>query len=327
MKNPFETLPAERVSPQVVFSTWCKMFGVDDIEMTEDLELADKIAMYDLAFKLGTQKFLAGFLSQIEGNRFDILSLKFELDSLRAKGDLVALGKKEQEIARMFQEAISAYTYEGVTNHPVDILAKKEMNCVGASLIGGMLLEEAGIRCVLAGGGSHSFLIVVTSDDRVLWQDMQDGKETPELNNQELTSEKITGIRGNDTTVDPSDIVAFVRNPKEGSMTFGVNIEHWKQSNPVTIEPFLFGIERQELINTGFQLTNRGKHRESLEILEIAQQKSPDVADVYLGLAKALRGLGRYEEATQKCKKALELDPTYSYVQDEMDEITKLLNQ
>lgn len=318
-----ERVQSKESVSRAVFFDWCKMFGVDNTEITEDLESANKIVMYDSAFKLGARKFLAGFLSQIEGKVLETAALKAELDSLRAQGDLVALGRREQEITTMFQESISAYTYKGTTNHPTDILAKKEMNCVGASLIGGMLLEEVGIHCVLAGGGSHSFLIVVTSDNRVLWQDMQDGKEKPELNNQELITEKISATSENNAIVSLLDVVAFARNPTEGGMTFGVSIEHWKKESPITIEPFLSGIERQELINTGFQLANSGKHRESLEILEIAMQKSPDVADVYLGLAKALRGLGRYEEAITKCKKALELDPTYSYVQVEMDEITK----
>jgi tetratricopeptide (TPR) repeat protein len=327
MKNSFEIPSAERTSSQAVFGEWCKMFGLDDEEMSKDVKPAEKIAMYDSAFKLGAEKFLAGFLLQMEDNRFDISALKAELDFLRTQGDSVALGKREQEIAKMFQEAISAYTYERTTNHPTDILAKREMNCVGASLIGGMLLEKVGIQCVLARGGSHSFLLIVTSDNKVWWQDMQDGKEISELNNQELTTEKITGINEGNTSVSPSDIVAYVRNPTENSMTFGVNLEHWGKSNPITIDSFLSGIERQELVNTGFQLTNSGKHKESLEILEIAIQKSPNVADAYLGLAKALRGLGRYEEAITKCKKALELDPVYSYAQDEIDKITVQLNQ
>ncbi len=104
MKNPFETLPVERTPSQVVFSEWCKMFGVDSAEISKEIKSDEKITMYDSAFKLGAQKFLAGFLSQIEGTQIEITALKTELDSLRAKGDLVALGKKEQEINRVNPE-------------------------------------------------------------------------------------------------------------------------------------------------------------------------------------------------------------------------------
>jgi len=332
MTNPFDKAPVEKdpsgkLVSEIVFADWCKMFGINSEEITSDFDSTDKNAVYDIAFVLGAENFLKGFLSQLEGKLFDIKALKTELDYLRTQKNPEVLGKREQEIAKIFQGAISTYAYNETTNHPADILARKEMNCVGASLIGGMLLKEVGITCVLAGGASHSFLIVVTSDDRVFWQDMQDGKEKPELNNQELTKEKMTAINPYNEAVSPLDIVNFANNPTDEGLTFGVDIEHWNKENLITIEPFLYGIERQELINTGFQLTNAGKHSSALEVLEIARQKSPNVADVYLGLAKALRGLGRYEEAIAKCKKALELDPTYSYVQEEMGSIRKLINE
>jgi hypothetical protein len=331
MRNPLnppltESTTSNEVLSQAVFSDWCKMFDIDIEDIPTNVEPNDKIALYDSAFQLGTQKFLDDFLFQNEGS-FDIRGLKSELDVLRTSGNIEILGKREHEIALDFQRVISSYTYQGTTNHPADILDLKEMNCVGASLIGGLLLNAVGIHSVLAGGGSHSFLIMTTSDDRIWWQDMQDGKEVPELYNQELTAEKIMGVE-NGVRISPEDIGAFARNPTQESLSFILDIgsERWK-NEPITIEPFLSGIERQELINTGFQLTNQGKHRESLEILEIAQQKSPNVADVYLGLAKALRGLGRYDEAIVKCTKALELDPTYSYVQDEMAEIRKHMTE
>lgn len=331
MKSPLNTPSTEPVTSneelsQTVFTNWCKMFDIDSKDIPTNIEPNDKIALYDSAFQLGAQKFFDGFLSQNEGF-FDIRGLKSELDVLRTSGNIEMLGKREHEIALDFQRVISAYTYQGTTNHPADILDRKEMNCVGASLIGGLLLHSVGIHSVLAGGGSHSFLVMTTSDDRIWWQDMQDGKEVPELYNQELTAEKIMEIE-NGVRVSPEDIAAFARNPTQDSLSFMVDMdsERWK-NEPITIEPFISGIERQELINTGFQLTNQGKHRESLEILEIAQQKSPNVADVYLGLAKALRGLSRYHEAIVKCTKALELDPSYSYVQGEMDAIVKQLNQ
>lgn len=325
MRNPLntpitESTTSNEVLSQAMFSDWCKMFDIDSEDIPTDVDPNDKIALYDSAFQLGTQKFLSDFLSQNEGS-LDIPGLKSELDVLRRSGNIETLGMREHEIALDFQSVISAYTYEETTNHPADILDRKEMNCVGASLIGGLLLNAVGIHSVLAGGGSHSFLIMTTSDNRIWWQDMQDGKEVPELHNQELSAEKIKETK-NGKQVSPEDIVAFVHNPQQDSLSFILDIgsERWK-NEPITIEPFLTGIERQELINTGFQLTNKGAHQESLEILQIALQKSPDVADVYLGLAKALRGLGRYEEAVRSCEKALELDPTYSYVQSEMDEI------
>lgn len=324
--NLTESITSPEVLSENVFSEWCKKFDVQVDDVPSNLDNNDKTARYDFAFRLGARKFLDGFLSQNEGN-LDLPSLKSELDELRMKGDVEVLGTREQEMAVIFQKVISAYDYQETTNHPVDILDRKEMNCVGASLIGGMLLEGAGIRSVLAGGGSHTFLIMVTADNRVLWQDMQDGKEIPDLNNQELSAEKIIPINDESPAAVRDDIVSFILTPSDIGISFAVNIKNWNKENLITLQPFFTSIEAQELINTGFQLTNSGKHAESIEILEIALQKSPKVADLYLGLAKAQRGLGRFEEAVQNCKKALEIDPTYSYVQDEMDEIVQQLKK
>jgi hypothetical protein len=303
----------EHPAIEAAFADWCDVNGVPQEKIQGDISLTEKTALYDSVFRAGAENFRNGFVAQTEGRALDLVTLKSELDALRAGGDISVVGAKEQEIAVLFQEAISAYKYDEVASHPRDILAKKEMNCVGATFIGGMLLEEVGIRSVQASGGSHCFTIVVTSDNRVLWQDMQDGKETPELFNQDLTNEKLKGAS-------PEDIVKFAQNP-EGSMTFVVDAGRWKDK-PVTIKAFFPGIEVQELINTGFMLTNTGKHEEALEILEVAAEKAPDDSSIYLGLGKALHRLGRYEEALVKCKKALEIDPTYIYAQEEIDEIS-----
>lgn len=324
--NLTESINSPEMLSENVFFEWCKKFDVEVDDVPSDLDNSDKTARYDFVFRLGAQKFLSGFLSQNEKS-LDLPSLKSELDELRMQGDKQALGKCEQDIALTFQHVISTYAYEETTNYPVDILDRKEMNCVGASLIGGMLLEGVGIKSVLAGGGSHTFLIMVTADNRVLWQDMQDGKEIPDLNNQELSVEKIIPINDKSPTVVRDDIVSFILKPSDSGISFAVNIKNWNKDNIITLQPFFTSIESQELINTGFQLTNSGKHAKSIEVLEIAKQKSPEVADVYLGLAKALRGLGRFEEAVKNCKKALEIDPTYSYVQQEMDEMVKQLQK
>ena len=282
MKQNFDTLPIdhdltnESIEPKV-FSEWCKMFDVDVTEIPPNLKSPEKVALYDSVFRLGARKFMEGFLAQMETNRFDLSVMKSELDVLRREGDVVALRRIEQEIALTFQQAISAYKYEGTTVHPREILARKEMNCVGASLIGGMLLDEVGIRFLLAEAGSHAFLIMVTSDDRVFWQDMQDGKEKPELNNQELTSEKISGTDAQGVSIVPFDIVAFAHSPNNEGMNFIVNIENWK-GVPAVVAPFASKIFEHELVNTGFMFTNTGRHKESEEIFRIALLKSPTIA-------------------------------------------------
>jgi tetratricopeptide (TPR) repeat protein len=325
-ENPFKSsIPkiesknesTEKPPEQAAFAEWCEMNGVEDQEMPKSLSLEEKTVQYSSIFRLGAENLHNGFIARAEGD-LNLDVIKSELAELRAQGDVAAIGTKEQEVAGIFQKVISSYEYEGSTNHPREILTTKQMNCVGASLIGGTLLEDVGISVLQASAGSHCFLVMVTSDNRVLWQDMQDGKEMPELFNQELTDEKIKGV-DESGALTHNDIVAFAREPK-GEMKFLTNIEWWK-NQPITVKPFLSGMEQQELINTGFQLSNAGKSEEALEILEVARQEAPEDETVYLGMARALRRLHRSEEAVENCKKALEIDPTYSYAQEEMDEI------
>ncbi len=309
---------------QRAFAQWCEMNGVHDIEMPRALDTASKAVLYDTVLRKGAENLTRGFLAQPENAVLDITQFKSELNALRRSENLVALGKKEEEIAKVFQKAISAYEYESTTDQPVEILDKKAMNCVGASLLGGTLLEQVGIRAMLAQGKSHDFIVVVTSDNRVLWQDMQDGREIQATYNGELTAGKIERAGEKDAEVVLREIVAFAQKPTNEGLTFVVNKPPDWQGEPIQLLPLRSGIEESELVNTGFNFNNDGKFAEGLEILRIAAEKPGARADAYLGMAKSLRGLGRYAEAITACKKAFAIDPTYSHVEDEMKEIIEL---
>lgn len=309
---------------------WRAMNGLasSDSPSTENSSVSEKIAMYDAVFRAGARKLLTELRDSQDAvvkliDKLEIPKLKSELGALRQQGDMAALGKKEQEIACLFQQAISEYAYEGSTCHVAEILDKKQMNCVGASVLGGMLLGEVGIQYVTGDIGSHFLLIVTTSDGRVLWQDMQDGKEKEVLYNEELTAEKIEGKKEDGEHVVPDDVVSFSRQPKNEGVTFFVKKADW-QNKPMTILPPEFGLELQVLINTGFMLGNRGKGEEAIEILTLARHKAPKNCEIYHGLARAYRGLGRYNEAIDACHQALEIDPTDVYLKNLVEEIRVL---
>ena len=309
----------EQSAQQRAFSAWGEAFGLDERELSVASEGNSRVERYDAVFLAGAKKFLINFRAQA-GGILDIPAIQAELGDLRARGDLVGLGKKEEEITRHFQSVISSYGYESATHHPKNILESKKMNCVGASLIGGLLLKEVGITCVLAGAGSHVFLVVTTSDERVLWQDMQDGKEQPKLENGEITADAMVDVK-------PSDVISFSRQPTMGGLTFTVKKDFWKDK-PVTLYPFMDGVEEMELVNTGFEFNRAGRYLEAKEVLEVAAEKYSGAADAHLGLAKALKGLGHYVESIAECRKVLEIDPNYAYVRDiEIPEIEKLAAQ
>lgn len=326
----FQQNPSEQLVAQSSFEEWCRLNGSinPDLYSKGHLTASEKISNYDAVFREGSRRLMAELRDPKDNgvkliDKLNLPGLKSELDALRAQGDVFALGKREEEIAHSFQQAISEYTYKGSTCHVVEILDKKEMNCVGASVLGGRLLDEVGIKYLVANIGSHVLLIVVTGDARVLWQDMQDGKERKELENEELTAEKIEGKNEGGENITPMDIVSFANNPKNDGMTFFVKKEYWK-NKPMKVLPSELGLELNELINTGFMLGNGGKNKEAVEVLQLAAQKAPNNSDVYLGLARAYKNLGLYNEAIGACNKALEIEPTDSYLKGVVDELKGL---
>jgi len=197
------------------------------------------------------------------------------------------------------------------------------MNCVGASVLGGRLLDEVGIKYLVGNIGNHVLLVVATSDGRVLWQDMQDGLEREELANEELTAEKLEGKKEDGEHITPNDIASFASHQKKEGMAFSVNKKYWKDLPMTVLAPEL-GLELNELINTGFMLGNSGRHEEAIEILKIAMQKAPNNGDVHHGLSRAYKGLGRYKEAIVTGQKALETDPDNSYLKSMVNELIVL---
>ena len=50
-------------------------------------------------------------------DKLGLKKLKTELNALKESGDIQALGKREAEVARLFQQAISEYPYNMETCH------------------------------------------------------------------------------------------------------------------------------------------------------------------------------------------------------------------
>ncbi len=324
----FQQDSSEQLVAQSSFDEWRRLNGSANPD-PDNLVALEKAASYDMVFREGLNKLIAELRDPIDNetkliDKLELPKLKAELDSLREIRDTAALGKREEEVANIFQKAISQYPYsrEGVC-HPAEILSKKETNCVGASVLGGALLDNVGIKYLVGNIGDHVLLIVITNDNRVLWQDMQDGKERPELANKELTAEKIEGKTANGENITPADIIAFADHPNNNGLGFHVKKERWEDKLMI-VSPPESGLEAQLLINTGFPLGNAGRNREAIEILEIAAQKAPGNPDVYQGLARAYKNLGLYGKAVNVFKKALEIDPTSEYFKGVMAELVAL---
>lgn len=275
-------------------------------------------ALYDTVFRAACDKFASDFAHE---NNFPLADLCLELETLYKTGEVQKLAEREREIITAVQRTISTYQYDKTTNHPADILAKKQMNCVGATMLGGSLLKKMGIDCVCAETGSHVLLITRTSDNKIFWQDMQDGLEEPGvLKNTELTPALVSGTDTAGSPITPETLSRFIKNPKKEALPLLVD-KKLTQHSSITLREFFAGIELNELINTGFMLPEEGKTEEALEILEIARQRDPENADIYIGFGKAYRKIGKKNEAIKAFAKALELEPQYPFAEQAIKEL------
>ena len=93
--------------------------------------------------------------------------LRRDLENIRATGNMERIVQKEHDIADIIQKAVRQYTYHTQVSSPRQILQEVQVNCVGASLVGGMLLKDVGLDYLVASIPSHSVLLLVTSDGAV----------------------------------------------------------------------------------------------------------------------------------------------------------------
>ena len=96
---------------------------------------------------------------------------------MRQVGDIAKISAKELEIAQKIQKAVSSFSYkpqknhDGSPNYPSRMIETQFINCLGASLLGGGLLDAVGIKYWHIDLPGHVSTMLVTSDDKVYWQD------------------------------------------------------------------------------------------------------------------------------------------------------------
>ncbi len=116
-----------------------------------------------------------GDIPSEEKNLYDALNipaLRKGLHAVTKTGDRKLIAKKEMEIAKKVQNPISLYKYRFDANYPAEMISERILNCVGATMLGGSILDEIGIKNVFALVPGHAVTILVTSDDNVHWFDM-----------------------------------------------------------------------------------------------------------------------------------------------------------
>ena len=241
--------------------------------------------------------------------------LKEELNQIQKINDIEAVVKKEKEIADKIQRAVSSFPYKTNANNPSEIVANQHINCVGASILGGALMKEAGLNYLVGSVPDHSILFLVTGDGRIEWRDMLDPSS-----NEYLTDEIIKGQRKDGKPLIVSDIVAFSHKPSPEGLMFIIDDPKYRDKLPwikenqhqhiAVFEPN-HGQQIQVLNNIGGTLRSLGRYEEAVEAYRQATDADPKYAYPYNGLGNALYFLGRHEEAIKAYRQAINIDPKY----------------
>lgn len=241
------------------------------------------------------------------------------------------ISNKEREIAGKIQQAVSLYPYKASENNPSDMIANQYINCVGASMLGGALFQDVGINYLVGNLPTHSILILVTSDSKLEWRDMQSTGFNKEITKVEG---KVKG--GKSFTID--DIVAYSKNPSPGGLRFYIKNDLYRvevlgvkteQRNYLTVYMPEIGQQIQVIFNSGLALQKFDRNAEAIEMYNqvIGIDPTDSLPCNQLGIAFA--SLGDQESNTIKKKeymdKAIEsyrrailIDPTIAFHYDNL---------
>ena len=199
-------------------------------------------------------------------------------------------------------------------HNPSKMVETQFINCVGASILGGGLLDEVGIKYLHADLPAHSVTVLITSDEKVYWQDFTPGITLwnyKEITNKDLTG---TGLDGKPLTI--ADIVALANNPSDKGLHLEIN-KWWYNLNMGKIKKISYrylnlfnpeiGLQGHILSNTGKVLRALGRKEEAIEAYRQAIAIIPEDASLYNGLGNALFDLDRKEEAIETFRKFVSL--------------------
>ncbi|MEK7571327.1 MAG: tetratricopeptide repeat protein [Patescibacteria group bacterium] len=259
--------------------------------------------------------------------------LRVELETVRQTKDRAAISKKERKIADLIQQVVSSYPRNEDADTPKKALATQCVNCVGASELGGALMQEAGLRYLVGNVPEHSLLFLVTSDGNIEWRDML----KPSLNGR-LTNKMIFGTNHDGTQTTVADLVAFAHNPDPRGISFELQTSEmpWSEMpkwiregllNSVTLFQSEYGQDIQLLNNVGYTLIESNQPEEALVAFDQAIALNPHFSTFYNNRGNALLRLGRLKEALHDYDQAIVLDSHFAPPYYNRGNVLKRLNQ
>lgn len=230
----------------------------------------------------------------------DALRIHYNRDILRvlrATKTAVYVGKWEEYVARGIQRLLAHYAYDRYQAFPAMIAHQEKMNCLGATILMGSMLEECGIRYLQGYVTRHAITALLTADRRVVWADPLTPHTTEEIRN-----EYIAPFR-------TDDIISYSHNPSPQGLTIHITAEHFRnkvrgwtddREEPalLTLFPPEEGQHAMLLDTTGYTLFRLQKYKIAAEALHLAMAECPGYDTSRQHLATALRHLGKHENYT-----------------------------
>jgi len=228
-------------------------------------------------------------------NKLGVEKLKQQLDAIRETWDLVMLSAKELEIAKKVCSEVSSLSYSSGLNNPSDIVKTSHINCLGASILWGAILDDLGIKYLAANLLRHSSTVLLTSEGRYYWQDFTPHESVLEENYMEITQDMIDS--GNLT--EGGDITFKDFNPY-------TNV--WDKLSVHLSRPKI-GLKLSLLNNTGNKLIGLKEYEEAIVALKKILELNPNSYRHYVYLWNIYREQGKYEEAIELLWRAIKIDP------------------
>jgi tetratricopeptide (TPR) repeat protein len=173
-------------------------------------------------------------------------------------------------------------------------------------------MKEAGLKCLSAAIPFHSTTLLITTDGKVMLQDMQ----LPSIN-RDLDDSLINGVKRDGSPVKVKDIAEFGEDSSSVSMTIefdssiydSTNSRLQEGNNFMIISDFDKGLQSLVLAAVGLSLNDLKMYPEAVTAYRKALEILPTDPQLYDNLGVSLVGLGRREEAVLAYKKALSIEP------------------
>ncbi|PID28863.1 hypothetical protein CR983_04395 [Candidatus Saccharibacteria bacterium] len=226
---------------------------------------------------------------------------KQELDTLRARSDSTTVAAKELTIARAIHRAVSSLPYDELHYRPSDITKTQRINCLGASILGGALLEETGINYLHAVMPGHSATVLTTSDGRAYFQDFTPGRLKTNYTELHPYVCDSSGVFTDIMSTPDDDTLLYFRgwNPYPRlNKIFGMQLRHPSAS-----------LRAHILDSISSDFSDQCRHFETIEASRRAINLEPSYAPSYNRLGYAFIRVGEPESAAVALRQAIKLNP------------------